>query len=425
MFKSHPKGLVVIFMTEIWERFGFYTLSAIYVLYMEKEFHWDDSVKGTVYGVFLLLAYLFPVVGGWLGDRVIGPKVTVRIGSIMMAIGYALLAASAADRVWFFLIGLLLVAVGTGLFKVNMAVSVGSLYEQREELKDSAFNIYYMGVNIGAALAPIAATIVSNVFHSYNVSFGLAGCGMVLALIIFETGKKLLPDRMPAKVGTSESSAGTPHSDAAEDRQRIATLFTLFAIVIFFWLAFYQNGFALTLFGDRSTVVLDYLRPETYQFFNPFFIIVLTPVMLFLFGRMRKRGKEPSNPTKIFMGMSVAGFSMLIMVAASLAGGDSDQPIMSPMWLIGSYFVITVSEILVSPMGQSFVTKVAPRRWHGLMMGFWFLGTSLGSFGSGLLGKFYSSLSHHDYYTILSAMLFCAAVLVVVFRKRLSRFTAT
>lgn len=412
-------------MTEIWERFGFYTLSAIYVLYMEKEFHWDDSTKGNVYGVFLLLAYLFPVVGGWLGDRVLGPKATVRIGSIMMAVGYALLAASSADRVSFFLVGLLLVAVGTGLFKVNMAVSVGGLYENREDLKDSAFNIYYMGVNIGAALAPIAATVVSNVYHSYNISFGLAGCGMVLALVIFETGKKLLPDRLPVKISASASSANAPQSDKNEDRQRVATLFTLFAIVIFFWLAFYQNGFALTLFGDRSTIVLEYLRPETYQFFNPFFIIVLTPLVLLVFARLRVRGKEPSNPTKILSGMAVAGFSMLIMVVASLAGGDLDQSIMSPMWLVGSYFVITISEILVSPMGQSFVTKVAPRRWHGLMMGFWFFGTSLGSFGAGLLGKFYSSFSHHEYYTILSAMLFCAGILVFVFRKRLSRFTAS
>jgi len=381
VFKRHPKGLAVLFFTEVWERFGFYTLAAIYVLYMEKEFHWDDSTKGNVYGAFLLLAYLFPLVGGWLGDKVLGPKRTVRIGAIMMAIGYGLLAASSVDRIPLYLIGLLLVAVGTGIFKVNMAVSVGGLYKQNDPLRDAGFNIYYMGVNIGAALAPLAATVISSVFNSYNISFALAGAGMVLALVIFEFGKKTLPDPKPVTV--SDVSPETRASDARQDRQRVAVLFTLFSIVIFFWIAFYQNGLALTLFADRSTVRLDYLRPETYQFFNPFFIIVLTPLLISVFARMRRRGKEPTNPTKIFWGMSIAGFSMLVMVVAALAGGNLDQPIMSPWWLIGSYFVITISEILVSPMGQSFVTKVAPARWQGLMMGFWFLGTSLGSFGSG------------------------------------------
>jgi POT family proton-dependent oligopeptide transporter len=424
VFKRHPRGLVVLFFTEIWERFGFYTLSAIYVLYMEKEFHWDDSTKGNVYGAFLLLAYSFPVVGGWLGDKVFGPKRTVRIGAIMMAVGYALLAASSVHRVPLYLIGLLLVAVGTGIFKVNMAVAVGGLYGKHDPLRDAGFNIYYMGVNIGAAIAPLAATVISSVFNSYNISFAAAGAGMVLALVIFEFGKKSLPDVKPIVVSTADVSPETIASDRREDRQRVMVLFTLFAIVIFFWIAFYQNGLALTLFADRSTVRLDYLRPETYQFFNPFFIIVLTPILISVFAWMRARGKEPKNPTKIFWGMSVAGFSMLVMVGAALAGGDLDQPIMSPGWLIGSYLVITISEILVSPMGQSFVTKVAPARLQGLMMGFWFLGTSLGSFGSGQIGRFYSSFSHHQYFVILSIMLFVSALLVFLVRKRLNRFVS-
>ena len=422
MLKKHPRGLVVIFFTEVWERFGFYTLSAIYVLYMEKEFGWDDSTKGNVYGAFLLLAYLFPVVGGWLGDKVLGPKRTVRIGLVMMAVGYALIAASSMERIPLYLMGLLLVAVGTGIFKVNMAVSVGSLYERNDPRRDAGFNIYYMGVNIGAALAPLVATVISSVFHSYNISFAVAGAGMVLALIIFETGKKSLPDSNPAAARESVSGAPASNQNTPEDRQRVMTLFTLFAIVIFFWISFYQNGLALTLFADRSTVRLDYLRPETYQFFNPFFIIVLTPILITLFAKMRARSKEPGNPTKIFWGMSVAGFSMLVMAVAGLLGGDLDQPIMSPWWLIGSYLVITISEILVSPMGQSFVTKVAPARWQGLMMGFWFLGTSLGSFGSGQIGRFYSSFSHHVYFTILAVMLLVAALLVFLVRKRLNRF---
>jgi len=305
-----------------------------------------------------------------------------------------------------------------------MAVSVGGLYGQNDPLRDAGFNIYYMGVNIGAALAPLAATVISSVFNSYNISFAMAGAGMVVALLTFEFGKKTLPDPKPTAAPRTDVSPETLASDRREDRQRVAVLFTLFAIVIFFWVAFYQNGLALTLFADRSTIRLDYLRPETYQFFNPFFIIALTPLLISVFAWMRARGKEPTNPTKIFWGMSVAGFSMLVMVAAALAGGDLDQPIMSPWWLIGSYLVITISEILVSPMGQSFVTKVAPARWQGLMMGFWFLGTSLGSFGSGQIGRWYSSFSHHEYFVILSVMLFVAALLVFLVRKRLNRFVS-
>jgi proton-dependent oligopeptide transporter, POT family len=423
VFKRHPKGLSVLFFTEVWERFGFYTLSAIYVLYMEKEFHWDDSTKGNVYGMFLLLAYLFPVVGGWLGDKVLGPKQTVRIGAIMMAVGYMLLAASSVDRIPLYLVGLLLVAVGTGIFKVNMAVSVGGLYGTNDPLRDAGFNIYYMGVNIGAALAPLVATIISALFNSYNISFAAAGAGMIVALVTFEFGKKTLPDSRDTAANRTAMAAQSS-ANPGEDRQRVTTLFILFAIVIFFWIAFYQNGLALTLFADRSTVRLDWLRPETYQFFNPFFIILLTPLLISIFARMRSKGHEPTNPTKIFWGMAVAGFSMLVMVVAGLAGGDLDLPIMSPWWLIGSYLVITISEILVSPMGQSFVTKVAPARWQGLMMGFWFLGTSIGSFGSGQIGRFYSSFTHHQYFIILTVMLFVSALLVFLVRKRLNRFVS-
>ncbi len=201
----------------------------------------------------------------------------------------------------------------------------------------------------------------------------------------------------------------SPTTSRAEDRQRIASLFTLFIIAIFFWVAFYQNGSSLTLFAERSTapyslaiplpsfvvsflglrssVVSFPLKPETYQFFNPFFILVLTPLLVMTFSRMREKGMEPSSASKIFTGMAVMGLSVLIMVFAARAGGDRDENLMSPLWLISSYFAVTVSEILVSPMGLSFVSKVAPQRMRGLMMGCWFGSTAIGSYGSGLLGE--------------------------------------
>jgi POT family proton-dependent oligopeptide transporter len=431
MLKKHPRALAFIFFTEMWERIGFYTLMAILVLYMDKVLGWSDARKGDFYGLFLALCYFMPLLGGWLGDKVIGQIRTVRIGAVLMGLGYVGLAVSGPAQVSTFYLGLLLIGVGTGVFKVNMAVLVGGLYAGRPDLKDAGYNIYYMGVNLGAMIAPLVATLNNAVFHSYNLSFWVAAAGMIFALIIFQAGYgRLRP--YDCKLGEAGSGAPKPAADAPidpcpavdkrEEGARIATLVILFLIVIFFWIAFYQNSFGLTLFAERSTVVLKWLRPETYQFFEPFFILALTPLLLTLFGRLNRRGREPSTPVKILFGMLIMSLAMLVMVWASLAGGDRDRTVMSPSWLIGTYFLVTLAEILISPMGQSFVSKVAPPRVAGLMMGGWFAATAAGSYGSGLLGKFYSSLPHHQFFLVLAGLLLFAAVLVAVFLKKLKRF---
>jgi len=439
MLKRHPRALAFIFFTEMWERVGFYTLMAILVLYMDKVLGWSDARKGDYYGLFLALCYFVPLLGGWLGDRIIGQIRTVRIGAFLMALGYVGLAVSGPGRVAAFYLGLLLIGLGTGIFKVNMAVLVGNLYADKAHLKDAGYNIFYMGVNLGAMVAPLVATLNNAVFHSYNLSFWVAAVGMVFALIIFRAGEPhLRPFDGKLGTGTSapkapgEASLAAPASPAAarpavdrrEERQRIATLVGLFLIVIFFWVAFYQNFFGLTLFAERSTVVLKWLRPETYQFFEPFFILALTPLLLTLFSRLGRSGREPSTPVKILLGMLIMSLAMMVMVWASLAGGNGDLNIMSPAWLIGTYFLVTLAEILISPMGQSFVSKVAPPKIAGLMMGGWFAATAAGSYGSGLLGKSYSGLAHHQYFLFLAALMILAAVLVAVFIKRLNRFAA-
>ena len=429
MLKNHPKGLRYIFFTEMWERVGFYTLMAVLVLYMDKVLGWSDSRKGDLYGIFLALCYFVPLLGGWLGDRVFGRRNTVRTGAALMALGYVGLALSSPGQVTSFYLGLLLVGVGTGIFKVNMAVLVGNLYVERPQHKDTAFNIFYMGVNIGAAVAPLLATFVSATFHSYNISFWICAAGLLLALIIFKVGS---PHIAPAdfKVGRgrpapapTNAAAGTgADSLRKEEGRRIATLITLFVIVIFFWVAFYQNWFALTLFAERSTRIFKFLRPETYQFFEPFFIILLTPVLLALFARLGRARREPPTPVKIFLGMVIMSVAMMIMVAASLGGGNRDVNIMSPLWLVGTYFFVTLAEILISPMGQSFVSKVAPPRLQGLLMGGWFAATAIGSYASGFMGKFYSRFAHHEYFILLTGLLAVAALLVLAFLKKLRRF---
>jgi POT family proton-dependent oligopeptide transporter len=433
MLKKHPRALAFIFFTEMWERVGFYTLMAILVLYMDKVLGWSDGRKGDTYGLFLGLCYFVPLLGGWLGDKVIGQIRTVRAGAFLMALGYVGLAMSGPGRVTTFYVGLLLIALGTGIFKVNMAVLVGNLYADKAHLKDAGYNIFYMGVNLGAMVAPLVATVNNAVFHSYNLSFWIAAVGMVFALIIFRAGEPQLRPmdsrqgtggRTPKEAADSAAPAGSrPGADKREERQRIATLVILFLIVIFFWVAFYQNFFGLTLFAERSTIVLSWLRPETYQFFEPFFILALTPLLLALFGRLSLKGKEPSTPVKILLGMIIMSLAMIVMVFASLAGGNGDRNIMSPSWLIGTYFIVTLAEILISPMGQSFVSKVAPPRIAGLMMGGWFAATAAGSYGSGMLGKFYSRLPHDQFFLFLAVLMAMAAVLVAVFLKKLRRFS--
>jgi POT family proton-dependent oligopeptide transporter len=417
----HPAGLRTLFMTEMWERLGFYTLMAILTLYMDKEMGWSDGTKGSVYGLFLALCYFFPLLGGWLGDRVLGQTRTVLTGAALMTLGYIALGLSSRTAVPPFLAGLLLVGIGTGILKVNMSVLVGNLYRHDPGLADAGYNLYYMGVNIGAALAPLVATAVGIAFGSYRLSFWVAAAGMGVAQVIFFRGRKRLAEACRDSASGGEQA---PPMDAAEVRSRLLALGGLFLVAIFFWAAFYQNGFAMTLFAERSTRIHPLLRPETYQFFQPAFILVFTPLLLAQFARLHLRGREPSTPAKILLGMLIMAASMVLMALACRIGGNLDRPIMSPGWLIGVYGIITFAEILISPMGQSFVSRVAPPRLRGLMMGGWFAATALGSYASGLMGGFYGSLPHHAYYLLLAGLLVLSALLTLLLFRRLKQYSA-
>ncbi len=423
MTQKHPKGLGIIFMTEMWERFGFYIMSAIYVLYMDKELKFNIATQGNLYALFIGACYLFPLVGGYLGDKVIGAIATVRTGAVMMAFGYTFLALSSHNNLLFFYIGLFLVGIGTGIFKVNMTTLLSNLYHDRGELKDSGFNIYYMGVNVGATIGPLTTNVIGILFNNYNMSFWAAAIGMLFAIAIFESGKKKLIAVNPHRTAAHNSAPGSTGTlSKAEYRERVLTLLVLFPIAAMFWLPFYQNGFALTKFADISTVKVSWLRPEVFQAFGAIFIILLTPIILWIFSKFREKGKEPSTPTKIFFGMNMMGLAMLIMVAASILGGNKDQNIMSPLWLVATYFTITIGEILISPLGQSYVTKVAPPSIQGFMIGGWFSATAIGVISSGLFGKIYDSVPHHSFYLILSLISFFASFLVFISMKKLKKY---
>jgi POT family proton-dependent oligopeptide transporter len=344
------------------------------------------------------------------------------LGAVVFGTGYALLALSGPSTIWLFYLALVIIIMGNGFFKANISVLVGNLYEEGSPLKDNAYNIFYMGINVGAFIAPLAATALKNIFGNYNVAFAAAAIGMVFSLIIFEAGKKLYI-HAEDKRHEEKADANYVKLTKAQEKERIGALMLIFAIVIFFWMSFHQNGFALTLFAQRSTIRLEWLRPETYAVFNPLFILLLTPLVIFFWSNMRKRGKEPITPAKIGLGMLISGLSMLVMVAASLVGGNQDLNNMFPGWLISTYFVITIGELLLSPMGLSFVSKVAPGRLRGLMMGCWFGATAIGNYLSGFIGKFYSTLTHDQFFLILAVLLFLSALMIRLFLNRLKHAT--
>jgi POT family proton-dependent oligopeptide transporter len=424
MLRKHPKGLYYLFVIEMWERLGFAIMSAVYVLYMDKVLLLDDVRKGVLYGAFFGASYLFPLLGGWLGDQVFGQTRTLTAGVVMMAAGYVGLALSGVDSLAPFYAGLSLIAMGTGIFKVNMSSLVGNVYRDSPELKDAGFNIYYMGVNLGFTMGPLIATFVGAYWNDYRITFWIASAGMLGALACIALGRKTLKlsDSLhQAKVMQDTSEVVM---SPGEFKDRIVTLIVLFLIATFFWIPFYQNGMALTLFAERSTVAYKFLRPETYQVFNAIFIVILTPPMLAMFGWLNRRRREPSTPVKIFWGLMIMGAAMGVMAIASLVGGNEDAPRMSPLWLIMTYLLITLGEILISPMGQSYVSKVAPAKIQGLMMGGWFAATAVGAMSAGLFGSFYAKMDHHWYFVMLAGISVFAACLILLCIKKLNKYAA-
>ncbi|GBD92689.1 dipeptide and tripeptide permease A [bacterium BMS3Abin05] len=416
MLAKHPKGLKVLFLTEMWERFGFYTMLSVLVLYMTHVFGWDEHKMGQIYGLFLGFVYFTPLIGGWIADHILGYRRTIMLGAVTLAVGYSMLAVPNTTALFFYF-GLVVIVIGNGLFKANISVLVGNLYPEDSPLKDESYNIFYMGINVGALMAPFAASFMRNTF-SFNAAFAIAGAGMVISLITFELGKKyyLLEGAKP-----SEKPVQEIRLSKKQEKERVVALLTIFAIVIFFWMSFHQSGFALTLFADRSTKQI--ISPELYQVFNPMFILILTPVIVWFFALLRKRKKEPSTPGKIGIGMFLAGLAFSIMIVASLKGGNLDNGALSPSWLISTYFVMTIAELFLSPMGLSFVSKIAPERMRGTMMGGWFTATAIGNYLSGFIGSFYGTWRHSTFFAVLVLASLFSAFLVLLLLKRLKHAT--
>lgn len=550
MFEGQPKGLYALALANTGERFGYYTMLAIFTLFLQAKFGFTAAETSTIFGSFLAAVYFMPLIGGILADK-FGYGKMVTTGIVVMFIGYVLLSIptpSSTGKILMFG-ALALIACGTGLFKGNLQVMVGNLYDAPEykAKRDTAFSIFYMAINIGAMYAPTAATMITNkmlgkagftyvpqlpslahqflngtiteegattlsglqaaqnfvgdtatfcttyidkLSEAYNYGFAIACISLIVSMLIYvvfrPTFKHADYNSKQAKPANVQEEELTPEQTKA----RIQALLLVFAVVIFFWMAFHQNGLTLTFFARDYTaqavtgldrlgfnivnltflLVIVYagfslfqsktgkakgisglvlvimlgllgwsyssmdstvsILPQIFQQFNPFFVIVLTPVSLAVFGYLAKKKKEPSAPRKIGIGMVIATCGFLIMALGSLglptpaaveANGISADVLVSPNWLISTYLVLTFAELLLSPMGISFVSKVAPPKYKGMMMGGWFVATAIGNYLVAIIGYLWGGMQLWMVWSVLIVCCLLSALFIFSIMKRLEK----
>ena len=556
MFKNHPKGLYALALANTGERFGYYTMLAIFTLFLQAKFGLTSAETGQIFGGFLAAVYFLPLLGGFIADRWWGYGKTVTTGIVVMFAGYVMLAIPGMGMPAM-IAALFVIALGTGLFKGNLQVLVGNLYDQSQyrSRRDPGFSIFYMAINIGAMFAPAAATKVTNYFlgksgllynakipalahqylngsispegtqeladlaaaqpsaisdlaefcrvyidklsAAYNYGFGVACVSLVVSMAIYLAFRNLYKH---ADYNSKQLAKNAPAGTAAQEelspkqaKERVVALALVFAVVIFFWMSFHQNGLTMTFFARDYTanavegwsrIGFDVLNlalivvgvyalfsivqsqtrraklvsggilaaavaaiavkygtmpsvisvfPQEFQQFNPFFVVALTPVSLAIFAYLSRRGKEPSTPYKIGLGMFVAAAGFAILAIASLglkspaelidAGGVSDT-LLHPNWLIGTYLTLTFAELLLSPMGSSFVSKVAPPKLKGLMMGGWFAATAVGNYLTRVIADIWEKgMPLWAIWGVLIGCCLVSAVFIFSIMKRLERAT--
>ncbi|MFN0104831.1 MAG: peptide MFS transporter [Bryobacteraceae bacterium] len=470
-FFGHPRGLSTLFFTEMWERFSYYGMRAILILFMTAQLQsgglgMDKTTAGAIYGIFTASVYLLSLPGGWVADRILGQRNAVLYGGIIIALGNALLAA---PMMWTFYLGLGLICVGTGLLKTNASTMVGSLYATGDKRRDAGFSIYYMGINLGAFLAPLAVGYVGQEIN-WRLAFLLVTAGMSAGLIQFVMTQGNLGDAglRPAKAaGTAEKKQltlglagilGVPvvigvfqilnvtsfsatdvangfsvllvtcfvgifaalwmACKEAQERKNIAVIICLFLASALFWSSFEQAGSTLNLFADEKTTneFFGMAYPSSwFQSMNSIWLIALAPLFSMLWVRLGDR--EPSVPAKFALGLLFVGLGFLLLVPPA-ASADAGFRV-SPLWLVFTYLLHTIGELCLSPVGLSAMTKLAPARFAGVIMGVFFMSISTGNFIGGRLAGFYESMKLEQLFLYVALFSIAAAVLLGVFVKPL------
>ena len=556
MFKNQPKGLYVLALANTGERFGYYTMLAILLLFLQAKFALPTATAGLIYSTFLALVYFMPMVGGAIADKWNFQK-TVTLGIVIMFLGYLVMAiptsmpegsAFSSPAFYIMLLALLLISCGTGLFKGNLQVMVGDLYNdpRYSSKRDVAFSLFYMAINIGAMFAPSVTealcklalsaqdlvynpaipglcnkfiagdeiepeklalltefakspadlmawckTYMATISTGYSYAFAVACGSMVLSFLIYKIGKSTY-----SSVSDNKSTAGTTNAAPVveltkqQTKSRITALLLVFTVVIFFWMVFHQNGLTLTKFAEAfttsecsgwtriafnvwalATIVVGVyatfnliqskgstsrlisgfvlvaalvglyffysttpdpvtgLQPQIFQQFNPFYVVALTPFSVALFSWLAKKQKDPSAPRKIGYGMLVAGLGFGVMAIGSIGLGVAPAEgqaatLVSPNWLMGTYLVLTFAELLLSPMGISFVSKVAPPKYKGAMMGCWFGATAIGNFLTAIPAMLWDKIDVALLWTILIGLCLLSAAFIFSIMKKLEAATA-
>ena len=552
MFEGQPKGLYALALANTGERFGYYTMLAIFTLFLQAKFGYTAAETSTIFGSFLAAVYFMPLVGGILADKC-GYGKMVTTGIVVMFVGYLLLAIPTAANLTgkMMMFGsLFLIACGTGLFKGNLQVMVGNLYDSPEysSKRDTAFSLFYMAINVGALFAPTAATKVTNYIlggagftynaqipslahqflngtitpegnatlsslqaaqgftgdmsafcstyieklsEAYNYGFAVACISLILSMAIYVCCRSMFKHAdYNSKQAKAVNNYNEPELTPAQTKERIVALLLVFAVVIFFWMAFHQNGLTMTFFArDYTTqsvtgldrigfdvwnlvllIIVVYgafslfqsktgrgkaiagvavlaslgiliwsyssmdptveILPQIFQQFNPFFVVALTPVSLAVFGYLARRKKEPSAPRKIGIGMVIAACGFLILAIGSLgrptpkeveAAGINPDVLVSPNWLISTYLVLTFAELLLSPMGISFVSKVAPPKYKGMMMGGWFVATAIGNYLVAIIGYLWGGIQLWMVWSVLIVCCLLSALFIFSIMKKLEK----
>ncbi|MBP5137170.1 MAG: peptide MFS transporter [Paludibacteraceae bacterium] len=386
---KHPNGLYLLFTVEMWERFSYYGMRALLIFYLTKSFMdgglaISESNASLIYGIFTGLVYFTPLIGGWIADRFIGQRLSIEIGAFMMMAGQFCLA-SEQDATMLF-IGLTLLIIGNGFFKPNISVIVGQLYAPQDRRRDSAFTIFYMGINIGALFAPLVTGALAETYN-YRAGFLAAGIGLLIGLIAYKAlGNKMLGDHgKRPKIESADASPNEPLTKTEKDRTISIFIITFF--VIFFFAGFEQAGSSLSLYADKfiDRSIGSWEMPASwFQSINPLFIVILAPLFSAMWRALNRRSKEPSVVVKMGSGMILLGLGFLFMVGAvSQRGGSEDISVKASIWwMVLTYLTHTVGELCLSPIGLSMVSRLAPVKLASLLMGVWLMS----SFFANILG---------------------------------------
>jgi POT family proton-dependent oligopeptide transporter len=423
---GHPRGLSTLFFTEMWERFSYYGMRAFLILYMTASIAngglgFDDRHAATVYGNYVGSVWLTPILGGLIADRLLGQYRSVLLGGTIIALGHFTLAFKSLST---FYAGLVLIVIGTGLLKPNVSTIVGSLYEEGDARRDAGFSVFYMGINLGAFIGPLIAGGLAQKVN-WHLGFAMAGFGMVAGVIQYVVGRRHIEPglvRLAARPKAATPVAGAATGFSAEEWKRIAVIFVLFVFASIFWGAYEQAGSTLNLFGDRYTnnTFFGFAYPSSwYISVQALFVIALSPVFGWIWFRLGKR--QPSVPAKFALALLFAGLAFLLLVPAGASAQGGAGLKVSPLWLVGAYFIEEWGELCLSPVGLSAVTKLAPTRIVSLMMGVFFLSNSLGNKLAGWTAGFFSSMPLSQLFGAVAAVCLVAAAIMFVLIKPVKR----